>query len=264
MIIAQISDPHISQAGGDAERVFQTADKLARAVAHLLALPAQPDVVIITGDCVDDGTVAAYELLAELLRPLTMPVYVIPGNHDDRAHLVARFGTQGDMAMQGFVQYVVNGWPVRLIALDSHIPGSDGGVLCAERLQWLDDRLAEAPEQPTLLFLHHPPFPIGLPILDAIGLTGAHALGAIVARYPNVERIVAGHVHRGIQRLWYGTLAMTCASTSHQLLLDLHHLDRVAQVIEPPTCLLHVWNEAIGLVSHTSIIGEYAPVAASA
>jgi 3',5'-cyclic-AMP phosphodiesterase len=201
-----------------------------------------------------------YERFRDLLRPLTMPVYVIPGNHDNRVHLRDVFGTQGTKPMAGFVQYVVDEWPVRLIALDTNIPGQPGGYLCAERLRWLEERLAEAPARPTVIFLHHPPFPTGLPFFDHMGFEGAEAFGAIVARFPNVERVAAGHVHCAMQRRFAGTLAMTCPSTAHQLFLDLQRVERLAVVMAPPSCLLHVWHETTGLVTHTSLIGEYGPV----
>jgi Icc protein len=192
MIIAQSSDTHITQGGGNADRTYATATHLQRAVAHLTRIPAPPDVVLVTGDCVDRGSVPEYERFQDLLCPLTMPVYVIPGNHDDRVHLRDVFGTQGAKPMAGFVQYVVDEWPVRLIALDTNIPGHHAGALCAERLRWLEERLSEAPTRPTVIFLHHPPFPTGVQVFDQRGLEGAEAFGAIVARYPNVERVVAG------------------------------------------------------------------------
>jgi Icc protein len=261
MIIAQISDPHITQIDGEMDREYATADRLQQAIAHLTRLPAAPHVVLITGDCVDDGGVAEYQRFRDLLRPLTMPVFVIPGNHDNRDHLREMFGPQGTAALPGFVQYVVEEWPVRLIALDSHIPGQGGGKLCAERLGWLEQRLAEAPDRPTVIFLHHPPFQTGLPLLDQLGLAGADALGALVARYPNVERILAGHVHSAMQRRFYGTLAMTCPSTAFQLVFDLNQPQRFSAVVEPLSCLLHVWREHTGLITYTSMASEYSPVA---
>jgi 3',5'-cyclic AMP phosphodiesterase CpdA len=254
MIIAQISDPHI-RVGATAQPGDQSATQLQRAVDHLVQLPAAPDVVIITGDCADSGGAAEYERLRELLRPLTMPVYVIPGNHDDRANLLASFGGQGAAPLDGFVQYVVDASPVRLIALDTNIPGQGGGYLSVERLGWLEDRLAEAPERPTILFMHHPPFPTGLAAFDQIGLENADALGAIVARHPQIERIVAGHIHSTMQRRFYGTIAMTCSSTAYRLLPDLRRPVGLAAIMEPPVCLLHVWGPASGLITHTSQIG---------
>jgi len=257
MIIAQLSDPQISQVGGIADRIFETATHLQRAVAHLTRLPAPPDVVLVTGDCVDGGTLPEYERFRELLQPLTMPIYVIPGNHDHRDHLREAFGVQGTKAMADFIQYVIDEWPVRLIALDTNVPGHNEGHLCAERLRWLEERLAEAPGRPTVICLHHQPFPTGLAVLDRMGLEGADALGTIIARHPQVEGVVAGHVHCLMQRRFHGTLALTCSSTAHHMFLDLKRPERLAVVMAPPACLLHVWSDTTGLVTYTSLIGEY-------
>lgn len=146
---------------------------------------------------------------------------------------------------------------MRLIALDTHIPGQDGGYLCSERLRWLEARLAEAPTQPTLIFQHHPPFATGFAVLDQMGLEGAEALGALISRYPNVERVLAGHIHFPMQRRFHGTLAITCPSTAHQTFFDLKRPDRLAVVMEAPACLLHVWDDNLGLVTHTSYIGKH-------
>jgi len=260
MIIAQISDPHITDASVAADRADTTAIQFERAIAHLLRLPAPPDVVLITGDCVNSGSIPEYKRFRDLLRPLTMPVYVIPGNHDDRGNLQSIFGAQGAKPLDSFVQYVVDDWPVRLIALDTNVPGRIEGYLSEERLEWLEQRLAETPTRPTVIFLHHPPFPTGLPIFDRIGLTNADAFGAIVARHPQIERILAGHVHSTMLRRFYGTLAMTCPATAHQMLPDFAQPERLAVVYEPPACLLHVWRDDTGLVTHTSLIGERGPV----
>jgi 3',5'-cyclic AMP phosphodiesterase CpdA len=93
-----------------------------------------------------------------------------------------------------FIQYTVEDWPVRLVALDTLIPGESGGRLCAERLAWLDARLAEAPGRPTVVFMHHPPFVTGMRKMDEMGLDGTDGLAAVIRRHPQVERIVCGHL----------------------------------------------------------------------
>ena len=260
MIIAQISDPHIGLGADSADPQNEATAQLRRAVDHLMRLPARPDVVLITGDCVDGGSMSEYQRFSGLIEPLTMPVYVVPGNHEDRAQLQALFGPQGSAPLAGFVQYVVDTWPVRLIALDTNVPGKGEGYLCAERLAWLEQRLAEAPERPTLIFMHHPPFPTGLAPFDQIGLANADMLGAVIARHPQVERIVAGHVHSTMLRRFHGTLAMTCSSTLYQMFPDLYQTERLSAILEPPACLVHVWREATGMLTHTSLIGDYGPL----
>lgn len=259
MIIAQLSDPHIV-ADDNLAVADDPATHFQRAVEHLLRLPAQPDIVLVTGDCTNNGALVEYERFQELLRPLTMPVYVIPGNHDNRQHLLAVFGPQGDSPLAGYVQYVVEGWPVRLVALDTNLPGQSQGALDGGRLEWLDDRLAERPTEPTLIFMHHPPFRTGLAVADGIGLLQAEAFGEVIARHPQVERIVAGHLHITMQQRFHGTVAMTCPAAGYAMLPDLHHPERLSVVMEPPSCLLHVWSESGGLASYTSVIGDHGPV----
>lgn len=255
MIIAQISDPHITDAEGS-----ESVANLQRAVAHLMQLPALPDVVLVTGDCANSGTAAEYDRFRALLRPLTMPVYVIPGNHDDRAAMQQAFGSQGMQPLDGFIQYVVDMGPVRLIALDTHVPQRADGALCTERLQWLDARLAEFPTRPTLIFMHHPPLLTGLTVFDQIGLADMDAFGTIIARAPQVERIVAGHVHAAMLRRFHGTIVMTCPATGHSMLPDVQQPERLAVRMEPAACLLHVWRDSTGLVTYTSVIGEHGPL----
>ncbi len=257
MLIAQISDTHVTGADQGVDSRFETAMNFRRAVKHLASLPVRPDLVMVTGDCVDEGSRIEYQRFLELLRPLEIPVYVIPGNHDHREYMREVWGEQGSDHHATYIQYVVEGWPVRLIALDTHIPGQDGGELCQDRLSWLETRLAEEASRPTILFLHHPPFDLGMPVLDEMGLAGAEALGQLVRQHPNVERIVAGHVHVHAQRLFYGTLAITCPSTAHQTWLDFKPKAGLATVMTPPACLLHFWREDLGLVTYVSPIGEY-------
>jgi len=190
-----------------------------------------------------------------------MPLYLIPGNHDDRANLVRTFDRHRYLPRDGgFLHYVVEDWPVRLIALDTLIPGESGGQLCAKRLHWLDARLAEAPDRATLVLMHHPPFKTGIRKMDEMGLDGIAALETVIGRHPQVERIVCGHLHRSITRRFAGTVACTAPATAHQIALDLGEVPRLATVMEPPACLLHLWlGNGEGLVSHVSVIGEQFP-----
>jgi 3',5'-cyclic AMP phosphodiesterase CpdA len=257
MIIAQITDTHIRPAGRLAYRKVDTTAYLTRAVQHLLGLDPRPDVVVATGDLVDAGRPDEYRRLRALLTPLTMPVYLVPGNHDDRGALREVFADHAYLPRTGFVQYVVEGFPVRLVALDTLVPGQPGGLLCAERLAWLDARLAEAPERPTLIFMHHPPFRTGIHHMDAMGLAGGDAMRDVVARHRQVEAVVCGHLHRPIQVRWGGTIASTAPSTAHQVALDLRDHGPAEFVLEPPACQLHVWTPGVGLVSHTSYVGDF-------
>ena len=258
MIMAQITDTHIRPEGVLAYRRVDTAPYLSRAVEHLTRLRPRPDVVLATGDLVDAGTAEEYRRLHDLLAPLPMPVYLIPGNHDNRDALAAAFADHAYLPRGGrFMQYVVEEYPVRLVALDTLVPGQVGGLLCDERLGWLAARLDEARQRPTVIFMHHPPFVTGIASMDSHGLVNAAAFADVVRRHPQVERVVCGHLHRPIQARVGGTLASTAPSTAHQVALDLEDDHPLAFVMEPPACQLHVWRPDTGLVSHTSYIGDF-------
>jgi Icc protein len=258
MLIAQLSDPHVTAPGSAMDRLCRTTDALELAVAHVNALSPRPDVTLLTGDLVDKGGIAEYQRFRDAVASLAMPAYVIPGNHDDRANLTRVLDGHRYLPRDGsFLQYAIEDWPVRLLALDTLVPGSDRGALCETRLAWLDARLAEAPERPTLVLMHHPPFPTGISAMDAMGLDDAHHFATVIGRHPQVERVVCGHVHRPIVRRFAGTVACVCPSSSHQVALDLPPAKRLGVVMEPPAAMLHVWlGESEGLVTHLSPIDE--------
>jgi 3',5'-cyclic AMP phosphodiesterase CpdA len=257
MLIAQITDLHIVPKGRLAMDRVDTAACLARAVAHINALRPAPDVVLVTGDLVDAGKPEEYAHLRSLLAPLAMPVCVIPGNHDAREALREAFGPYRYLPADGFLQYAIEHWPVRLIALDTLTPGAAHGELCERRLDWLEARLSES-DKPTVLFMHHPPFDCGMTEFDNARLNvGAERLSEIVQKHPNVERILCGHVHRPIQIRWAGTLVSVAPSTAHQAALDLAPEAPLMFSMEPPAVALHQWLPGTGLVTHLSYVGNY-------
>ena len=136
MLIAQISDMHIKPPGELLYKRVDTAGFLARAVAHVNALDPKPDIVIATGDLVDGGKPEEYAVLRRLLAPLAMPVHLIPGNHDARDAMREVFTDHAYLPRTGFLQYTIEDLPVRLIALDTLVPGKGYGALCAERLDF--------------------------------------------------------------------------------------------------------------------------------
>src|SRR5215203_5234389 len=134
MLIAQISDMHVKPPGELLYKRIDTTGFLERAVAHVMALDPKPDVVLATGDLVDGGKPEEYALLRRLLAPLPMPVYLIPGNHDARDAMRQAFPDHTYLPKSGFLQYKIEDLPVRLIALDTLVPGKGHGALCDERL----------------------------------------------------------------------------------------------------------------------------------
>jgi 3',5'-cyclic AMP phosphodiesterase CpdA len=257
MILAQLTDTHVKVRGMLAYRKVDTAAHLARAVAALNALDPQLDLVALTGDLADFGKPAEYEHLREILAPLRAPYLLLPGNHDDRDQLRAAFPEHDYLPRNGFIQYATDCGPLRLVALDTVIPMRGDGELCAARLAWLDRALAAAPDRPTVVMMHHPPFVTGIAHMDKVGLAGKEGFAAVIARHRQVERIICGHVHRSIQCRIAHTIASTCPAPCHQVALDLRPDGPSAFVLEPPGYQLHHWIDGTGLVTHTAVIGDF-------
>jgi Icc protein len=256
MLIAQLSDPHFVPKDMRLFGRLDTAGYLERAVAHLNALA--PDGVLITGDLTNDGDEAVYAEAAAIVERLRAPFFVLTGNHDDRELMRQRFGA-GYLPDSGPLCYAIDRFAVRLIALDTLVPGETWGRLGPGQLAWLDARLAETPGKPTMVALHHPPFRTGIGHLDWSMLRDADALASVIGRHRQVERVVCGHVHRPIQRRFAGTLAQTAPSCAHQAELILGDAPHAGWICEPPAVLLHRFDPADGLVSHVSMIGAYGP-----
>ena len=262
MLLCQITDLHIKAERKLAYGRVDTAGMLERCVAAILRLAPAPNAVLITGDLVDRGSDAEYELLAQLIAPLStqgnLPVYLVAGNHDEREALRRNFPAHSYLRQWApFVQYAIDAHALRIVALDTVIPGQGGGLVCAERLDWLDRTLSQAPEQPTVILMHHPPFVTGIGHMDRVGLDNSDALEAVVRRHPQVERVMCGHLHRSIQARFGGTVASTCPSTAHQVALDLASPSPDNFVMEPPGYQLHFWNGK-QLVTHTAVLGDFA------
>lgn len=251
MIIAQISDPHVGLPGRLIHGCIDAAARLQRCVEHILGLEPAPDVVVASGDLVDEGAAEEYERLRELLAPLAMPVYLMPGNHDDCADLRAVFREHRYFPAEGALFYAVDDYPLRMIMLDTVVPGMDGGSLGAEQLEWLSAQLAAAPDSPVAIFMHHPPLMTGIHGMDEIALDSESmaALATLAARHPQIERIACGHVHRPLHSRWRGTAVTVCPSTAYQAKVDLRG-GFEPDPAELPAYHVHCWNGA-GLVTHT-------------
>jgi 3',5'-cyclic AMP phosphodiesterase CpdA len=258
-LLAQVSDMHIKAEGRLSYRVVDTQSMLARCTAQLMKLPQVPDAVLFTGDLTDLGRAEEYDNLARLVAPLPMPCFLMPGNHDDPEMLRAKFPAHAYLRQRaGKLDYVIDDFPVRIVALDSTVPRASGGRIEDAQAEWLDATLRSVPEKPTIVALHHPPFATGIGHMDRIGLDNAAALEAVVARHPQVERVVAGHLHRSIVARFGGTIASTTPSPAHQVALDLADDAASRFMMEPPGFQLHLWLEGAGVVTHTVAIGEFA------
>jgi len=158
MIIAQISDTHIALDTPDADQRIQD---FTSTIADINALDPAPDVIIHTGDIVHNGRQDEYARAVAILAAAHAPVYVMVGNKDNRANLREAFSACGYLAPNSdFIDYAIDDYPVRLIALDTLSSGSNKGDFCRERVRNLIDLIDAETTKPIAVFTHHPPFEV--------------------------------------------------------------------------------------------------------
>jgi 3',5'-cyclic AMP phosphodiesterase CpdA len=247
MRIAQISDTHILPRSSDDATGTRRAENLRRCIADINEQAV--DAVIHTGDSVHGGEAEAYAHLGEILAGLEAPLFMVPGNRDRREALRGVFAHAARLpAKDEFLHYAVEDHPVRLVAIDSVAAGDRKGSFCAARHAWLEETLAQAPDRPTLLFIHHPPFDI--PENHYVGgyrhPEQATDLTALVGRHAQVKQLFCGHVHALHRAPWAGTVATVMPSVA----VDLRIGDGAPA---EPSYLLHTVSPQGEVTSRTRI-----------
>ncbi len=213
MLIAQVTDTHLFAAPEQALKQIQTADSLQVVLKRLLNLPSRPDCLLLTGDLSQDETPESYDRLVDLLAPLEIPAYWLPGNHDSLA-IMQKHWRLSSWPLKPEKSFFAGGWQILL--LNSAIPGHVEGELAAAELAWLAAQLQNHPEQLTLITLHHPPLPVGSAWMDAIALQNSAEFLALVDRYPQVKLVVFGHIHQEFARQRQGVVYLGSPSTCVQ------------------------------------------------
>lgn len=257
MWIAQITDTHIKLPGKLAYGVVDTADYLRKAVQRLNEQQPRPDLVVMTGDLVDSGDPREYAHLREILAPLEIPFILVAGNHDERQALRTAFHDHDYLPSTGFLHYVIEDkYALRIIGLDTVIPGSGAGELCEERLQWLSDQLAAQPDRPTLVLMHHPPFQCGIAHMEKVGLMGIDELADVVRPHTQVQALLCGHLHRTIFTTVGGRPTICSISTAHQVALDLVTDSPGGFCMEPAGFMMLRWKDG-ELLSHSVLVNHF-------
>ena len=198
MIIAHISDTHIALDTPDADR--RIAD-FERTIAQINADDPAPDAIFHTGDIVHNGRPDEYAEAARILAGARAPVYVIPGNKDDRAHLRAAFATHAYLRPDGgCIDYAIEDFPIRLIGVDTLCAGSNRGDFGPDRAERLVRLIDPDPARWTAVFTHHPPFEV-MEGPDRLHFKTPQAMTRLADVLQQSGRVIAvfcGHVHRGV------------------------------------------------------------------
>ncbi|RWR00954.1 metallophosphatase [[Pantoea] beijingensis] len=257
-VLAQISDLHIKANGRLSYQKVDTLSALKACVAHLNALTPAPDALAITGDLTDFGNADEYAEVRQVLDTLTLPWFAIPGNHDARPAFRDAFSDQRWLPQQGeFLQWCVDDFPVRLIGLDSTVAEKPWGELCGQRLEWLRSQLANQPEKPTIVMLHHHPFISGIDHMDRQNLRDTESFKQVLASAPQVIRVLCGHVHRYMVTQLGNTVVCSAPGTSHQVAPDFTPDGPAHFMMEPAGLLLHRWQQENGVTTHYCPIGTF-------
>ncbi len=241
MRIIQITDSHVRGPGLLWKDRVDTAAALRAAVARVNA--HAPDLVVHTGDLTEDGTAAETALAAEILAGLAAPLRLIPGNHDDRDALRAAF--PGQIWEGPGLNFRLERDGLRVVGVDTVVPGQTGGRLGAEALRWLGAALGGA--RPTLVFAHHPPCAMGLPMMDHWAFEGSAPLADLLATRRDVLRIACGHVHAQVDAHFAGTVVSSCPALSVAIPVDQRLDGSAGFVLDPGAIRLHDWDPARGL-----------------
>jgi len=212
--IVQISDTHLFE--DPAERLWDVTPEhhIDAVIDAVVAAAPEPELVLVTGDCSGDGSIASYQRLGEKIARLKAPAWYIAGNHDDAA-LMAKM-LMGRSLDKEKLCYSVDAIGWRFVLLDSSVRGEDTGCIGNAQREWLRNTLAEAPTTPTIVAVHHNPVPVGSQWLDTMTISDGAALLAILDTAAQVKAVLFGHVHQEFEDYRDGTLYASVPSTFFQ------------------------------------------------
>jgi 3',5'-cyclic-AMP phosphodiesterase len=251
MIIAQISDTHIALDIADADQRIRDFE---RTIADINALDPLPDVIVHTGDIVHNGRQDEYARAAAILAKANAPVYVLAGNKDDRVNLRAAFSAGGYLAPDSdFIDYAVERYPVRLVAVDTLSSGGNKGDFCPERARRLIDMIDAETAMPIVVFAHHPPFevPVGPDPLNFETPEMMARLSRALQHSGRVVAVICGHVHRGTA----GHVGSIPATVMPSTATTLRKGQYPALMKTCPVYHVHRFDPAWGFATESRIVG---------
>lgn len=233
MKIIQITDAHLVPDRQDMHGV-NPYDRFTACIRHVQEHHSDAALCVISGDLAHKGQAAVYREMAEILSGLTIPLRLMIGNHDIRRNLLDVFPdtpTDG----KGFIQSSLDLDAGRLIFLDTVEEGKNHGRYCQDRAEWLSGELDRARDRPVYLFLHHPPFELGLPNMDAMRLNiGDALLAKTLDRHDNIRHLFFGHIHRPTAGSWRGIPFSSIRGTAHQVAFRMDATPKLVRSHEPP------------------------------
>ncbi|MFT4214312.1 MAG: phosphodiesterase [Microbacterium sp.] len=216
--IVHLSDTHLLGRDLPLGGRYDTAVNLRATLAAVENLGIRPDAIVFTGDLTDLGEPEAYRALRSAVEPvaarLGAPIVWVAGNHDERPALRETLLDGAPTSEPVTSVHDLGG--LRLVALDTTVPGWHHGDLDAQQLQWLAEQLAVPAPLGTLLALHHPPLPSHVPLFDILELRETGPLAAVIAG-SDVRGILAGHLHYSMSGTFAGIPVSVAAATCYTM-----------------------------------------------
>jgi Icc protein len=244
--IVHVSDTHLLAGNPPLGGRYDTRTNLARTLAAIERLAIVPDAIVFTGDLTDLGEPEAYAALRAAVEPVAerigTRVVWVAGNHDERAAM--RVGLFGEEPGERPLTAVHDLGGLRLVVLDSTVPGWHHGDLDTAQLAWLADVLAEPAPLGTILALHHPPLPSHVPLFDILELRDQGRLAEVVAG-SDVRAILAGHLHYSTSGTFAGIPVSVAAATCYTMDLARPAVDVNGMDAGQSFHLVHVYDDTI-------------------
>lgn len=214
--IVQVTDPHLFNDPNSELLGINTQASFSQVLTEIQQQHYAYDLVLATGDLVQDSSDNGYLRFCENVKSLEKMVFWIPGNHDFQPKMV-EFLTKENVNAG---KHILLGEHWQILLLDSQVQGVPHGQLEAEELAWLQAKLAAYPQRYTLVVLHHHLLSTGSRWLDQHNLRNPHELAGILAPFPRVKAILYGHIHQQVDSTWHGYHVMATPSTCIQFKPD--------------------------------------------
>ena len=245
-VVAHLSDPHLLAGGVRQYGVVDTEAGLRLALARLRHMEPAPQALVFTGDLADEAEPAAYARLRAIVEPaaaaMGAEVVWVMGNHDERAPYARALFDEDSDATQDRVHDVAG---LRIVSLDTSVPGYHHGELTDEQLAWLADVLATPAPHGTLLALHHPPIPVPMmPAADLIELLDQQRLADVLTG-TDVRCILSGHLHYSTYSVFAGIPVSVASASCYTS--DPAPLDRFISGVDGHQAftMVHVYDDRI-------------------
>ena len=208
--LVQLTDTHISADEDELLGGVNTTGTLLDVIADV-ARQQDVDLVLLTGDLAETPSVETYRKLAQILQQVNLPVYCLPGNHDEPG-IMQRLLNTGNVSTANFL----TGGNWSIILLNTYEAGEQGGYLSADELSGLEAALERSSDRHVLICLHHHPVDIHSAWMDAMGLKNSEALFQVLDRHNNIRGIIWGHIHQEFSTTRNGVLLLGSPSTCIQ------------------------------------------------